>query len=672
IAPNLQILNHALYKAPLFILAGAIIHGLHREKLSDCIGLFREGGDAKRYAVLFLIGAYALAALPLSFSFSAKEMFLYQVAHAEKALGGWFWPLAVSAVIVGLCNVALFVRFLRTFLTAPTISATPPEHAEHHDSAFWHAWLWVPAAVLIGLQFVMGIVPIALAWAADPLMGPSFYEKFETLPWVWELLTPGVPLLLSGLGIMFGLIVGASPLCAAGPVREWAEVFRKQFDAGYWLATVGGRYPFEALQNGNFRSYILVFGLALLGILGWGVAVAGWPEYRPTFQLSLELLPGYLIVGTTMGVVIMTALVQKRIVRVLLLGAVGLGMAGLYYLYAAPDLALTQISIEIVSIILFLLVLTLLPDEVGEARQLRLPRGLVAIVIGVAIGGATYVAATAERPGRVASVLAADEVDTLGDFFLRNSYEGKDTAGVASTYGGVTVRPDDHLTSYDTTLKHIDAPADNEVTVHKGGGGSNVVNVILVDFRSFDTMGEIVVLGIAVMGVWTLLRRTPDEMDEPDDSVPPITEVASPILKQAVRFLVPLSLVFAVYVFFKGHQAPGGGFVGGLVAAVSIVVYRMTFGGPALRQLMPMSEHAMIAVGLVLAAIAALGALAFDLPLLTSNHGYVTLPGDVEFHWATVLIFDAGVALVVIGTVVGMIDVLSNAVERHRFEEVAS
>ncbi|MEM8875556.1 MAG: hydrogen gas-evolving membrane-bound hydrogenase subunit E [Planctomycetota bacterium] len=665
IAPNLQILNHALYKAPLFILAGAIIHGLHREKLSDCIGLYREGGDAKLYATLFLIGSFALAAFPLSFSFSAKEMFLYQVAHSAKALGVWFWPLAAAAVIVGLCNVALFVRFLRTFMTAPTISATPPEHVEHHDVPVWHAFLWVPAALLIGLQFVLGIVPIVGAWLLDPLAGPTFYDKFATLPWVWELLTPGVPLLLSGLGIFIGLIVGATPLCAAGPVRPWPEVFSRLFDGGYWLATVGGRFPFEALQNGSFRSYIFTFGAALLAILGWGVAVAGWPEFRATFDFTWEQLPGYLIIGITIGVVIMAAVVQQRIIRVLLLGATGLGMAGLYYLYAAPDLALTQISIEIVSIILFLLVLTLLPNERAQARQRWLPRGVIAILIGLAIGGATYVAATADTPAKLPTIAAADEVEKLGDYFLRNSYEGTDSSSVANVYGGSVARGLDHLTSFDTDLKYIDPPAPTESVVHKGGGGSNVVNVILVDFRGFDTMGEIVVLGIAVMGVWTLMKRTPDEMDEPRDSLASPGEVVSPILRQAVRFLIPVSLVFAVYVFFKGHQEPGGGFVGGLVAAVTIVVYRMTFGGPSLRQLMPVSEHVMIAVGLILAGTSALGPLFFGLPLLTTNHGYIDLPGGVEFHWATVLIFDAGVALVVIGTVVGMIDVLSNAVERR-------
>ncbi len=139
------------------------------------------------------------------------------------------------------------------------------------------------------------------------------------------------------------------------------------------------------------------------------------------------------------------------------------------------------------------------------------------------------------------------------------------------------------------------------------------------------------------------------------------------ILRTASKLLVPLSLIFAMFVYFKGHQTPGGGFVAGLVAAVALIVHRMSEGGDSLRRMLPYPERAFIAVGLLMAMLTGLAATFFDLPLFTSGHGYIPLPAaqgqDVEFEWATVMAFDFGVFLVVTGVVVGMIDALSRELE---------
>jgi multisubunit Na+/H+ antiporter MnhB subunit len=143
------------------------------------------------------------------------------------------------------------------------------------------------------------------------------------------------------------------------------------------------------------------------------------------------------------------------------------------------------------------------------------------------------------------------------------------------------------------------------------------------------------------------------------------------IFKVAARVLVPLALVFGIYIYFKGHQTPGGGFVGGLVTAVGLIVHRMAYGADNLQRLLPCRERLLIAVGLafalgtgVLALIA--GTRLPALPFLTSNHGYLplSLAGDgYKYEWATVMLFDAGVVLVVAGVVVGMIDALSRELE---------
>ena len=366
--------------------------------------------------------------------------------------------------------------------------------------------------------------------------------------------------------------------------------------------------------------------------------------------------------------------VRDRLVRVLLLGVVGFGVKAVYYLYEAPDLALTQISIEIVSLVLFLLALALLPEEPNDSRGWLVPRVLVAVAVGCFMGGVTYLSATAERPERLALAGApAAEVASTGDYYLRNTYDGRDSAAAPAGLGGVVDRGAGHVGSFGTELYHLEGTG--EAALHKGGGGSNVVNVILVDFRGFDTMGEIVVLGLAALGVWTLLRRHHDEDDDNrgDDERSTFVErdtqvaISTPILRTAMRLVVPLALLFAVYVFFKGHQSPGGGFVGGLVASVALVVYRMTFGCDALYRLLPIRERTMIALGLLLALGSGLFGMAYGLPMMTTNHGYLTLPGGGEYHWASVIAFDLGVVLTVVGMVVGSIDALTRQIEQRRY-----
>jgi multisubunit Na+/H+ antiporter MnhB subunit len=136
------------------------------------------------------------------------------------------------------------------------------------------------------------------------------------------------------------------------------------------------------------------------------------------------------------------------------------------------------------------------------------------------------------------------------------------------------------------------------------------------------------------------------------------------ILRTASQLLVPLSLLFAMFIYFKGHQTPGGGFVGGLVLAVALIVHRMSHGRSSLRHLLRVRERTLIAVGLFLAIGTGVGPLLVGRPFLTSRFGYIPLPGDGGyFEWTTVMAFDLGVVLVVAGVVVGMINALTEELE---------
>jgi len=140
--------------------------------------------------------------------------------------------------------------------------------------------------------------------------------------------------------------------------------------------------------------------------------------------------------------------------------------------------------------------------------------------------------------------------------------------------------------------------------------------------------------------------------------------MSSLILRTAMRLIVPLSLLFAAYMALKGHNHPGGGFIGGLIAAVAIALYRMSFGAQAFRQLVPVHPRDLIVAGLSLAMIATLTPMLFGKPALTSKVTTVEGPFGGEMHLASALVFDAGVLLVVVGVSIGMIVRLSEELER--------
>ncbi len=191
-----------------------------------------------------------------------------------------------------------------------------------------------------------------------------------------------------------------------------------------------------------------------------------------------------------------------------------------------------------------------------------------------------------------------------------------------------------------------------------------MVNVILVDFRGFDTFGEIIVLGIAAIVIFAiteavlnssvrarLLNWKPEEPDA-GDSHPMMMVVVT-------RVMMPIALMVAAYIFFRGHSLPGGGFIAGLIAAIAIIMQYMAsgFGWAAARQQFP--YHGIIGSGVLVAAVTGLGAWFNDLPFLTSAYGYIYPPGLEKVEWATAALFDLGVFLAVVGAVLLALESLS-------------
>ena len=527
--PNLiwdvtQILNHALYKAPLFILAGAIGHIASRQ-LPELRGLFHRGRTERTMTIVMLLAAYALAAGPLTLSFAAKEFFFYQIWHGYEATRSpWFFALIAAGVATGAFNVAIFLRLATTLLARPDTTAAPHHDAHHgdhgHETGWWPAFLWIPGAVIVAFQYVGGIAPPVFEGLFGWLEPHRIYE--EHLPGLWSILAhPGVPLLMSLAAIGLGCGLGLAPVLR----RVYRDPFDGAYPGFYDLCTKGGGWLFGRVQTGNAGSYLAMVFLAIVGLFAWsvkgnfGALLASWPA-GAVFESGHpdELRAGVLLTLLVCTAAVLLPVVKSRASRVLMLGTVGFTVTAVYYLYKAPDLALTQISIEIVSLILFLLVLSLLPKEVPQPMPWVSIRLMIASAVGVVMFWLTLTSSVGARPALPYTTAEGTPLPHLGAYFLRNAHHARDTAHVpaARAYGGVVDRGAGHLGSFGTHHEadtHAAAPGAERgsgppVTLHKGGGGRNVVNVILVDFRGFDTMGEITVLGLAALGVWTLLRRS--------------------------------------------------------------------------------------------------------------------------------------------------------------------
>ncbi len=501
-----QIANHALYKAPLFIAAGAIGHVLSRD-ITQLNGAFY-----KHPAICgtMMAAALGLAALPGTISFQAKELFLYGVYHGIEAGNVVLWIVLVMTVLTAVCNVAICVRVWTTLLGLPggmREEHGEPDHGHHHEHAHEHGLLahliWLPGALIVSLQFVGGVFP-KLAWSRmlglfeQPATAHNYFAShYGGLPNLTEL-SIGTPLICSAIAIVLGVIVGlAKPL--RGSIGDFAD---RIYPAMYWLSVTGGGRCFRLIQTGNLKHYLLfVLGALLLGFT-WAVQVdladndGGMLAAlsSDTAGNLFEYWPGILLGLIVCLTAVLIPMTEVRIVRVLFLGACGFAVVGLYLVYQAPDLALTQLMFEIISVILFVIVLRLLPREKLHTIKLgnKAWRLVLSCVVGGVFGWMTLIAASTDRsatnPGKY----------PLGKTMAQHSYGNKD--------------------GLDTAMAGADGPE------LRGGGGTNVVNVILVDFRGFDTLGEITVLGIAAMGVWSMMphrRRRDGRTAKPNNTEQP-------------------------------------------------------------------------------------------------------------------------------------------------------
>jgi len=279
-----------------------------------------------------------------------------------------------------------------------------------------------------------------------------------------------------------------------------------------------------------------------------------------------------------------------------LTGAVGLILALIFVKFSAPDLALTQLAVEVVTLILLLLALYFLPQT--SPRESSPTRRLRDLLLSLLVGAGMSLLAFAVLTRRSTPI---------SDYFIAKSLSD--------------------------------------------GGGHNIVNVILVDFRGFDTLGEISVLAIAALGIFALMQNLKLAGLEQDAQGRAFDPDRYPLIMATfARLLLPLALLVSVYIFLRGHNLPGGGFIAGLVTAIALILQYLTNGVVWTRQRLPAAQtHPLIAWGLLIALLTGLGSWLFGRPFLTSTFGHWSVPLIGEIELASAMAFDLGVYLVVVG-----------------------
>jgi multicomponent K+:H+ antiporter subunit A len=600
-----HIINHATFKAALFMTAGIVDHEAHTRDIK------RLGGLRHLMPITFTIAtiaALSMAGIPPLNGFLSKEMMLEEVAHTHWI--GPAWMMGAVATLGALFSVAYSFRYIAHVFLGKERSDYP---AKPHDPGFG---MWAAPALLVVLVVLIGLMPMTMVGdlvrvTAAAVTGADPYVKI----YHWHGLVPAF--WMSVIAVLGGALL----LALHGPLmRMWNAVPRPEakamFDAVTRGATALSTALTDGLHNGALMRNAAVFSVAVL-VAGW-LAWQGGGLQPPTREM-IPITPvpaiGWLLLVVATGLLVVYH--RARFTALVLIGVVGLIVSLGFVYFSAPDLAMTQISVEVVTIILLLLALNFLPREtpVESTPGRRARDTVIALAGGAAVAGLTY------------AILVRDFAqESISAFHLANSY--------------------------------------------KGGGGTNVVNVILVDFRGYDTYGEIIVLGIAALVIYALtdaVLRGPGgrwlaNWDQPE--LPEAGDRHPLMMVVATRVMMPIALMVGAYIFLRGHNEPGGGFIAGLVVAIAFLMQYMASGFAWAEARQRVTYHATIGIGVLIATVTGIGAWLAGRPFLTSDFGYLHFPPIEEFEWATAIAFDIGVFLTVLGAVMLALQSLSSMARR--------
>ena len=589
VAGVFHIINHATFKASLFMAAGIIDHETGTRDMRRLGGLRRLMPFTSALAI---IASLAMAGIPLLNGFLSKEMLFAEALDA----GGpdlMRTAMSIAALLAGVLGVAYSLRFVHDtfFGSGPhELDRTPHEPPR---------WMKVPVEILVVACVAVGIAPAltvapVLHAAASSILGAQMPAYSLS---IWHGFN--LPLAMSAAGVVGGIALyfGLRRLIDLHGVRNTTpgrDVFHRQLDL---LSAAANRLT-TAIANGSLQRMLL--GLVVVAVIvaaaPWLAAprLPNWPSPQP-----IPLL-GWALWAVMMACAMATLrMYRQRLLAVLLVGGVGLMVALTFVFLSAPDLALTQLLVEMVTLVLMLLGMNYLPAQsaVEHSRLRKLRDAGLALVAGLGMAALAYTAMTLP-PNTMAGEMLARA--------LPEAY------------------------------------------------GSNVVNVILVDFRGFDTFGEITVFGIAALVVHAMLRRS----RMPIEQVMPGPPIKLPVPADLAQIMFPLTLTVSIFLFLRGHNSPGGGFIAGLVLAVPLLIQYVIQGAASVESRFGFDYIRCIGIGLLVAVASGSASMLFGVPFLTSGHLDLVIPLIGEVPLASAIGFDIGVYLVVFGGAMLMLSMM--------------
>ena len=626
VAAIFHMMNHATFKASLFMAAGIIDHETGTRDMRKLGGLFRYMPET---ATLAMVASAAMAGVPLLNGFLSKEMFFAEAieTHVHSVLDT---SQPYVAVVASAFAVTYSLRLIHSVFFGRKPADLPKEP---HEPPFW---MRVPSMFLVLACLVIGVAPAVtvgpyLYTAVESVLGQST-PKFSLAVWHGF----NLPMIMSAVALVGGALLylalktylRTSPV---GPPLLRLVSGRRLFDQAVVVLPVKwSRAALAVLATRRLQPQLRILLLAAV--------IGGLVPFLPasmTLQWpgSTDVDPVMVLVWLTGTACAIGAAYQAkyhRLAALILLGGAGLATCITFAWFSAPDLALTQLVVEVVTTILILLGLRWLPKRVEEMNlgpapfttKLRRSRdAAVAFIVGAGLATLAY------------AVMVLPMGDTIGSFFLERSYVE--------------------------------------------GGGRNVVNVILVDFSGFDTMGEITVLGAVALAVYALLRRfrpAPDNIGSPiqqrqqdafDEAEPdrkPGDTLGDYLRVPAVimHWLFPVIIVLALFLYMRGHDLPGGGFSAGVALAAAFILQYLASGTVWVEDRLRILPVNWIGLSLLLAAATGMASWLFGYPFLTSHSQYVELPLIGAVPVSSALMFDLGVFGLVVGATVLMLIALAH------------
>jgi multicomponent K+:H+ antiporter subunit A len=635
VAAVFHILNHAAFKCSLFMAAGIIDHETGTRDIRRLSGLNRSMPFTARLA---LVAAAAMAGVPLLNGFLSKEMFFAEALSANAPFG-LMNLLPFAAMIFSAFSVAYSLRFIHGAFSGPVPTDLP--RAPHEPAG----WMRLPVEILVLICIGVGVLPAAtigpfLDLAVRSILGNDV--PYYSLS-VWHGFN--LPLLMSIIALAGGVLlylllqrrlrseIEGEPLLRR---IEGQRIFERTMVFLSWRLArrAEGLASTRRLQP-QLRLIVLVAvlaGGATVWLRGFGPGNLAASSVDPVLAL-VWLVGGACAIGA--------AWMAKfhRLAALILLGGTGLAVVITFVWFSAPDLALTQLTVEVVTTVLLLLGLRWLPKRVQvpgdrETEVLSRTRRLRDLGLAVAAGGGLTALSYA--------VMTRVPPELLAQHFLQRGYTE--------------------------------------------GGGTNVVNVILVDFRGFDTLGEIFVVAAVALTAYALLRRfrpAPDSVEVPDQQVHADGATAGAAVTgrggargggdwllvpfALTRLVFPVMLIVAVFLLLRGHDLPGGGFSAGMVVAIAIILQYIIGGTDWTEDRLRLRPNLWIGTGLLVASGTALAALGFGRPFLTTYFAYAQLPVIGQVPTASALIFDIGIFVLVVGATLLMLVALAHqSVRAHR------